>query len=335
MKLKGHAFPPVIITHPLVDYIYWSSLRTRATVVFKVSQIFKMQLEEILSELENNNGIFPRLALEKAIENREAMTPLLLATLEKYKNNLEELLDKPDYILHIYALYLLAQFREPLAYPLIVEFFSAPGEITLDVTGDIVTEDLGKILASVSGGNIDPIKQLVENQQANEFVRSAALKSLVILVAQGMVSREQVIQYFEELFSTLLEKKPDYIWTNLVVYSSQLCSTELKEHIEQLFEEDFIDTFFIEQEDVDDYFQLGSEAALTRLREHPHYSLIEDTISGMESWACFQQENSQKPSPINLALKEFTFSSNQPKNQAKKKKKMQKESRRKNRPKKK
>ena len=44
---------------------------------------------------------------------------------------------------HIYAMYLLAQFREPRAYPLIVEFFSIPGDIALDTTGDVATEDLG------------------------------------------------------------------------------------------------------------------------------------------------------------------------------------------------
>ncbi|SRR5579883_44715 len=294
-----------------------------------------MQLEEILSELENNTGKFPHLALERAIQEREAITPVLLATLEEYKNNLEELLDKSDYFLHIYALYLLAQFRELLAYPLIVEFFSAPGEISLDVTGDVVTEDLGRILACVSGGNIDLIKQLIENQQANEFVRGAALKSLVVLVAQGIISREQVIQYFEELFSTLKDNKSDYIWTNLVINSSELCPIELKEHIERLFEEDFIETFFIDQEDVEDALQLGPEAALTRLREHPHYSLIEDTISEMKSWACFQQENRKQASPISFSGEDFTPSFNKSKNHAKKKKKMQKEARRKNRPKKK
>jgi hypothetical protein len=34
-----------------------------------------MELEQILSELENNTGEFPRLALKRAIEEREAITP--------------------------------------------------------------------------------------------------------------------------------------------------------------------------------------------------------------------------------------------------------------------
>ncbi|MCW5318807.1 DUF1186 domain-containing protein [Nostoc sp. KVJ3] len=100
-------------------------------------------------------------------------------TLENFSNNPSELLDKNDYILHIYALYLLAQFSEALAYPLIVKSFSAPGDISMDVTGDIVTEDLGRIFASVSHGNIEPLKQLISNQQINEYVRSAALEALL------------------------------------------------------------------------------------------------------------------------------------------------------------
>ncbi|WP_268768268.1 DUF1186 domain-containing protein [Mastigocoleus testarum] len=106
-----------------------------------------MEVKEILSELENNTGKFPREALERAIESKEAITPFLLDVLSECKDNLEDLFNKSDYFLHIYALFLLAQFREPKAYPLIIDFFSVPGELPLEVTGDVVTEGLGKILA--------------------------------------------------------------------------------------------------------------------------------------------------------------------------------------------
>ena len=162
-----------------------------------------MQLEEILYQLENNTGKFPYKALERAIEEREAITPMLLTTLSESKDNLEKLYNKPDYILHIYALFLLAQIRETLAYPLIIEFFSIPEEMPMEVIGDVVTEDLSRILASVYDGNIDPIKKLIENQEVNEYVKGAALQSLIILVVQEIVSREQVVEYFKELFPLL------------------------------------------------------------------------------------------------------------------------------------
>jgi hypothetical protein len=40
-----------------------------------------------------------------------------------------------------YAMYLLAQFRERAAYPMLVKLFSTPGDVCFDVAGDLVTED--------------------------------------------------------------------------------------------------------------------------------------------------------------------------------------------------
>lgn len=296
-----------------------------------------MQLEEILSELENNTGTFPRLALERAIEEREAITPVLLATLEECKNNLEEFFDKDAYMLHIYALNLLAQFRETKAYPLIIEFFSIPGDMPSDITGDVVTEDLARILASVYDGNIEPIKQLIENTELNEYVRDAAIQSLVVLMLQGIITREEVIKYYEELFVSKLKNEPEdsYVWTHLVNNSADICPIELKEYIDRAFENDLIDLWYISQENVNDAIQIGVEAALDKLRNNQRYSLIDNTISEMEHWACFRPKTPDKKYNLPILSEGFNPSVKQNKGKADKKKKMQKESRRKNRTKKK
>ena len=308
-----------------------------------IRQIIEMELAEIIAQLENYTGKFPRQALEEAIEKPEAITPLLLATLEKWKDNLEELLELPDYFLHIYALFLLAQFKESQAYPLIIEFFSAPGDISLDVTGDLVTEYLGRIFANVSNGNIEPLKKLIENPQVNEYVRNAALRGLVALVVQGIISRELIIQYFEELFSTRLEQErfyetePSHIWTYLVISSASLSLLELKPYIDQAFESDLVDLFFINHKSIAHDLQMGQDAALNKLRSNSHYSLIEDTIAEMEWWACFRDERPKKTTNKPLGLGKLNLSPSQKSNQSKKKakKKMQKQARRKNRSKKK
>ncbi|MCF4970778.1 DUF1186 domain-containing protein [Nostoc sp. CMAA1605] len=294
-----------------------------------------MQLAEILAELENNTGTFPRLALERAIEEREAITPVLLSTLENLSNNLEELLAKEDYIFHIYALYLLAQFREPLAYPVIIKFFSVPGEATLDITGDVVTEDLARILASVSGGDIEPVKQLIENPNADVYVRGAAVGSLLVLVAQGVISRAEVIEYYGKLFSTLERKDSDYILTDLVSNSALICAVELKEEIDKAFAEDLIDLWFIDEDDVNDALEIGIEMSIKKLQENPHYSFIESVISEMENWSCFQQQQTSQGFDDNSIIPEILtlINTKQSKTKAKskKKRKMQEQSRKKNR----
>lgn len=293
-----------------------------------------MLLEEILSQLETYNGTFPRLALESAIEQQSAITPKLLEIVGECKNNLDDLLEDSTYFLHLYAPYLLAQFREKAAYPLIIEFFSIPGDITLDVTGDLVTDDLSRIIASVFDGNLEPLKQLIENQQANKYVRSAGLKTLVTLVVQEIIPREQLIQYFAELFSRESKTKPDFIKTKLVINSCKLGAVELKPQIDEAFELNLIDDLFIDQESVDDTFQKGTEAALIKLRQNRQFTLITDIITEMKSWACFRNDKLKQNNNVFSSPSGFTNSFKPGKAEANKKKKIQKESRRKNRNKK-
>lgn len=54
-----------------------------------------------------------------------------------------------DYMAHLYAMFLLAQFRETRAYSLVVRFASLQGNLLYSLCGDFITEDLGRVLASV------------------------------------------------------------------------------------------------------------------------------------------------------------------------------------------
>ena len=100
-----------------------------------------MKLEEILSKLEFYSRTFPRRALQEAMTRKESITPELLAIIQDVTENIDELIYEDNYMAHVYAMYLLAQFREKRAYPLIVEFFSILREgdrETIGLTGQAV-----------------------------------------------------------------------------------------------------------------------------------------------------------------------------------------------------
>lgn len=168
----------------------------------------------------------------------------------------------------------------------------------------------------------------------------------MVLVAQGVISREVVIEYFGELFRTRLEKdpnsetEPDYFWTDLIINSAKLYPLEVKEYIDQAFESDLVEPFFISYEDIEYYLELGLDGTLKELRDNSYYSPIENTIEELENWACFtEQRFEQRLEQIKnkpLGIGNFDLSPQTPRkksNQSKKKakKKMQKQARRKNR----
>ena len=248
-----------------------------------------MEIQEILKALQFNDGQFPRKALEEAVANQEAITPRLLEILEHAEQNIREIAEQPRYMAHIYAMFLLAQFRENRAYSLIAKFFSLPGELTLELTGDVVTEDLNRILASVSHGDTSLMKQLVENEDINEYARNAALEGMLTLVACGEIPREDLIDYCQSLFQGKLAREPSHIWNGLAVVSMDLYAGELLEDIKKAYEDELIDPFFIVFKDIERNLELGKEKVLERLQNNRRHKLIEDTMGEMEGWACFEQ----------------------------------------------
>jgi Protein of unknown function (DUF1186) len=97
--------------------------------------------------------------------------------------------------------YLLAFFRETRAYPLLVRIFSRSGEFLFQLVGDVTTQDLGRMLASVCGGDVSGMTALIENEQANECVRSVAMEGIVSLVTTGQRTREEVMAYIHLTWS--------------------------------------------------------------------------------------------------------------------------------------
>ena len=80
-------------------------------------------------------------------------------------------------------------------------------------------------LASVCGGDLRGIMQLVEQPSTNEYVRNAALRALVCLVACGEKTRDEVLAYYASLFHGRLVRAPNLVWGGLVACCMELCAT--------------------------------------------------------------------------------------------------------------
>jgi hypothetical protein len=248
-----------------------------------------METAAILHRLERATGKFPRAAVETAMARREEVTPELLRILADTVDRARQLEAETGYMAHLYAMFLLAQFRETRAYPLVVRFASLPGDLLDSLCGDFLTEDLGQILASVCGGELEGIQSVIENEDADEWARGAALSSLVTLVAAGQKSRDEIVSYFAGLFRGKLERRWSHVWDALVSYSSDLCPLELLDDIKKAYEDGLVDPGYIGFDDVERDLASGKDGLLARLADDPHRRLVEDTVKEMGWWACFHE----------------------------------------------
>ena len=248
-----------------------------------------METAEILHQFERATGKFAQAAVEAAVVRKEEITPELLRILEETADRAVQLDAEGDYMAHLYAMFLLAQFRETRAYSLVVRFASLPGELLDSLCGDFITENLGQVLASVCGGELVGIQSLIENEATDEWVRGAALSSLVTLVAAGQKNRDEIVSYFAALFRGKLVRKWSHVWDTLISYSSHLYSEEVLDDIKQAYEDGLVDPGFIDLDDIKRDMAMGKDRILARLADNPHRRLVDDTVAEMGWWACFRE----------------------------------------------
>lgn len=244
-----------------------------------------MTTPEILKELELYTGRFPEAALKAAIEQREAITPELLRELENVANNPAKWADEQNHMLHLFAMFLLAQFREKRAYPLIAKIVSAPADIPYKLLGDSVTEDLDKILGSVYDGDPAILEKIIENPEVDEYVRDAAISVFLILENTGQMPREQIVDYFKSLFESKLERKYSMVWDGLACAVADLPAPELLPYVRKAYEDELVNPMFSSLEDIEKDVLAPKQYRKERLH------LIDDTIADMKSWACFHGDN--------------------------------------------
>ena len=249
-----------------------------------------MEIPEILDALRVAAPPFPHEAVQQAVAKREEITPHLLGILEDTLAAPRAVVDhEDDCIAHVYAMFLLAQFRETLAYPLLAALAQLPAELADELFIE-TTSGLGRALASVCGGDVEPMKEIVRNSEANEFVRWGALTGFAALATSGELPVDQVEAYFESLLDGEPDGKASTVWSGLVSQCLDLGLVRLKGKILRAMDQGWVDTSVVSPTDVER--ELGPESQGI-VRNPP--TLVNDTVKEMQSWACFQTpEPSQK-----------------------------------------
>lgn len=280
-------------------------------------------VEDLLDDLDFWTGRPKRPLVHEAIERWGAIVPQLLAHLERVVADPEGYLNE-DHDLLPYALVLLAHFREEPAHPLILTLFSLPGDITLDLVGDMRTTGLPFLLLRTCGGSLDGVKSLVLNRNANEFIRWAAMETLCLAVVARMADREETIRFLAGLLTGEEDEPGSYFWTGVANSLCDLYPADVMDAVRDAYADGLIKPGAIRMEDFEDTIARGLEDALDEVRRELAWR-VPDDIDQLVAW-CEETDDSPEE-----GARETQRNDKKKKVQRKKKNKMSKKSRRKNR----
>lgn len=240
-------------------------------------------MNKTFDQLKYYNGKFPRKALERAIENPEVSTEILLKELDLMLEDPESTIQNSDYILHFYAFYLLAQFKEKEACHRILKLVSMPSEQVDFTFGDLVTESLNSIIYSTFDGDLAHLKTIIENPTIDPFVRGAILEVYGKLYNDGSVNREEFVEYLRKL----LKNQKDETALNLISIIQGLIIDhklfEMEGDVQTLYDTDRIDEKFVGEYD----------SFIDFMYDYSHrreaVSSIDDAIEELYQWPMFEK----------------------------------------------
>lgn len=245
-------------------------------------------MKKVIEQFKYSNKKFPREAVDQAVENQEETTQILLEEFDQMLEHPEVFVEDTDFMLHIYAMYMLAQFREKEAFQRIIDLVSFTPEHVDMLLGDIITEDLNSILYSTFDGDFTKLESLIENPKVDIYVRGAALDVYGKLCSDDVIEKDSFVEYLRKL---LKDDAVDYKTDLANMIQSVVLNKhvfEMVDDIQHLYDEGRIDEIIVGQYDsfIDFMYDYSYD------RETVYY--IEDAAAEISGWPMFEQSEEDK-----------------------------------------
>lgn len=258
------------------------------------------------SQIEFFSKPFPEEAIGIANVHRAEVTPFLVESIARVAEN-PALGEDPDYVLHLYAMHLLATWRETSAYAPLVRLGHHPEEVVEQMLGDAVTESYGRCLASVCDGDLSPLRGLVEDAGAAHWARNAALDALLTRVLEGDAARDDLIAYLMRLGDAeaarlrMPETEPAIfeLLDSVVSVATDIGATEMLERIRGWFADDLVDPQLASLARVEAHLSRPYEICRTEALRHGN-AYVTSVKREIGWWAGFSEDNpaNHPPAPL-------------------------------------
>lgn len=224
---------------------------------------------------------FPKEELELIGANRDEAIPYLRNAVEKAVKEKEDLGD--DYYLHLYGIFLLAQFQDREFFPKLMELAALP-EDTLDyLIGDVITEGLGSILYNTYNGDRDLLKQAIMNKEASDFARAAMLEVMGQLYLDQKLEKQEWQDFLREIIYGK-ENIGDYIYTATVNIICLCHFSDMLPDLRRLYMDDRVEEYA-----VGGYDECVDTIFTYKKKEHRLCQTPVDTIKMLRNWSMFEK----------------------------------------------
>lgn len=239
-------------------------------------------LDRIMRDLDVDVETFPEQALREAQRYRHEITPRLIeairsATSQAAAGHL------PDGNVHWFAAYLLTEFRATGALPALLEAISLPGDLSYELFGDAITEDLTTMLAVLAHDAPELLDGLISNRALDRYVRGAAIGTFLLFVRDARMTREHAIEHLRIHLREAIEQRDEDIADSLIVALNDFAAAEAREEIQEAYRLRIVDTSMIGLKSVEAGLARG-DAQFQQALERCRPTQIDDAVEYVRKW---------------------------------------------------
>jgi uncharacterized protein len=268
--------------------------------------------DAILDAFATAGHVLPRDALKQAADRWPEVGPTLLSIFKSVAEG-GDMPDRTEAIL-MFGVYLMMQMREKLAFrPLCA--IAANRDRIERLIGDGITEDLSIMFARTYDGDPAPLRTLIENADADEFVRDAAIGALASLTVTGQIDRDETARYLRELHATLQPQGWKYVWVGWQQAIAALALEDLTPLVEDAFSRGLIDDSMMSFKHFLEDLHAAQAASDPVDALNPNCKddgRLDDAADHMSKWRWFQPENERPQAPMPMARPAFPEMGNRP-----------------------
>jgi hypothetical protein len=247
-----------------------------------------MTPDDIIAQLLHVQRRPPVAALRAAEAHRAELTPRLLACLAEVVARPAMLEEDGDLQLPFFAMYLLAAWRETQAHALLLGFLRLPGDQCVDLSGDIVTQDMARMLAQTAGGEPRGIAAVAGDPAVNEWARVAAIKALSLMTAWGELPRETLVAQYRALIAAAGPPRerddPGPVMAEFVCCALDLQLVELRDELLALMDRGWIDESIVGSRE-----EVAAEFGQPPWR--PPEKPIDNVVEAIGWWGCYGRDD--------------------------------------------
>jgi hypothetical protein len=218
--------------------------------------------------------------------NRNEMIPHLIEAIRRASQRAREGQELDN--AHFFALMMLWEFQAQEAFPAILESITLPADLVDGMYGDAITDCCGRVLAALGADQIDRVDVLIDDPKVNEYVRWEAIEYLSLLVRDGRLTRDEVVDRYRRHLTLAVQSREKSIISFLIHALSRFYPREAQAEIDRAFDLELVDTMLIRRSDVRRAIADGVEGSLKNLA-HLYGTSMPDAIEYLRGWYCFSE----------------------------------------------